>query len=487
VLFVNSPTEGGSYKRTLTIDVIASDPVGLMGPPTATVGDIPVPLSEAGAPDNYRGTIDFDAQMPPLFGHQLLTVTVINNDGQKVEVQRIFTIDNDGPSITSTVPVPGQMAGGIILLAANISDPAGIIDSSVIAVIGDDTSTPLFEIPLKPRGAGVYGALFDATRLTQCPEPPAIGPCIIYPTISFRASDQVGNETVVGYAFTVDNIAPVADLDSANVRFIRKDGYCSREFDPLSLNRYAGDMPNDRAVVPQVFDLRARVQDDGNAPPGIKAVPIAGIDPNATSVYILDDETLPLVDVDGDGTCDAINPKLIPTTQPPKVNTQVLKIRLAGVPKQGAPDYRMDSNLPPANICGYDPLAMSAPEFVCDNGQPLATIGYAHGQPAVWSVEPVNGAWCMGGQFDARANNITEGWACIAVQSADLAGNSSVSPPLRVYIRYDGAGAGVIAPANLGAAPPCTGIYNKATGAVTNGTCTARRFDHLEYCFAGDC
>ena len=127
------------------------------------------------------------------------------------------------------------------------------------------------------------------------------------------------------------------------------------------------------------------------------------------------------------------------------------------------------------------------PEFLCDNGQPYATMAYAHGASAVWSVEPIGGAWCMGSQFDTRANNITEGWACIAVQSANLSGNSSVSPPLRVYIRYDGTGAGVSAPANLGTAPPCTGIYNKATGAVTNGTCTARRFNRLDLCFEGNC
>ncbi|HEX9288375.1 MAG TPA: hypothetical protein VF904_02530, partial [Anaeromyxobacteraceae bacterium] len=46
--------------------------------------------------------------------------------------------------------------------------------------------------------------------------------------------------------------------------------------------------------------------------------PNAGIDPEKTSVYILDDATQPLiVDTDGDGFCDHINPHLIPTTQPP--------------------------------------------------------------------------------------------------------------------------------------------------------------------------
>ena len=443
-------------------------------------------MTDAGLPDTYRWTVDFDAQMPPLFGDQLLAVAVTNVNGKRTETQIVLHRRRHRPDHHLDAPVPGDIGRRNHGHLGGVHDNAGVLDASVVAIIGDETGTPLFEIPLKPRGAGSYGALFDADPADPVPEPPATGPCIIYPTISFRASDRWATRpsSVTRSPSTTSLRSPI----SIRERAVHPPGrLLLARFDPLSLDRYIGDMPNDRAVVPQVFDLRARVQDDGNAPAGIKAVPIAGIDPNATSVYILDDETQPLVvDVNGDGTCDAINPKLIPTTQPPTMNNQVLKVRLAGVPKQGAPDYRMDSNSRRRTSAATTPWPVP-PEFLCDNGQPYATIGYAHGQPAVWSVEPVNGAWCMGGQFDARANNISEGWACIAVQSADLAGNSSVSPPLRVYIGYDGAGAGVIAPANLGAAPPCTGIYNKATGAVTNGTCTARRFDHLEYCFAGDC
>jgi hypothetical protein len=485
ILIVNSPVAHKSYKRSLVIEVVAQDPFGLTGPPVATLGALPpMTMTDAGLPDTYRWTVDFDAQMPPLFGDQLLAVAVTNVNGKRTEIQIVFTIDNDGPSITSTRPIPGDIAGRIVDISAVITDNAGVLDASVIAVIGDETGTPVFQLPLKSRGAGNYGALFDTDQLTICPTPPKPGPCIIYPTVSFRASDQLGNETTLGYGFALDNVPPVADLDSGDVRIIRRDGYCSRRFDPLALNRSIGDMPNDLAVVPQVFDLRARVQDDGNAPAGVKIIPIAGIDPDRTSVYILDDVAQPLVvDLDGDGTCDAINPKLIPTTEPPAMNNQVLKIRLAGVPHQGAPDYRMDNDPPDPAICGYPPVALP-PSSLCSNGEPTMAIGYTTALlPAVWSVEPVNAAWCEGRQFDTLANHIGEGWACIAVQTTDLVGNTSVSAPLRVYIQYDGAGAGRAAPASLGTAPPCTGVYDKREDVVTPGECSTRRFPKQDYIY----
>ncbi len=95
-------------------------------------------------------------------------------------------------------------------------------------------------------------------------------------------------------------------------------GYeCSALFDPLSVNRYEGDMPNDGCMVPQLFDLRARIEDQGNHASGLKVTPIAGIDPDNTSVYILTDNTQPLVvDTDGDGYCDAINPLLVADHRP---------------------------------------------------------------------------------------------------------------------------------------------------------------------------
>ena len=62
------------------------------------------------------------------------------------------------------------------------------------------------------------------------------------------------------------------------------------------------------------------------------------------------------------------------------------------------------------------------------------------------------------------------GWACIAVQSTDKSGNTSVSPPLRVYINNNGSNAGKQAqPLGLGAPPACTGSYDKNSDTVTPG------------------
>jgi hypothetical protein len=486
---ITAPVEGKSYKHTLTIEVIATDGVGLAVdpngvtiPPSATVGITAVPLSPTGVADTYRGTIDFDSQDPPLFGSQLLTVAVMNLNGRRTEVQLIFFIDNEGPTITSTLPVPGQVAAGIVLISAKVDDPAGVLDSSVIAVIGDKTGTPLFELPMKPIGAGVYTVLFDSSRFAKCPDPPA-QPCLVFPTISFRASDLVGNETIVGYEFTLDNVAPISDLDSANVRVVRKDGYCSQEFDPLSRNTFPGDMPNDGAVVPQVFDLRARIEDDGNsAATGLKVLPVAGIDPNATDVYILDDVSQVLiVDTDGDGYCDHINPHLVPTTQPPTQNDQVLKVRLAGVPGQGDADYRDDGK--GAASCPYPPTALP-PESICPGNQPFTTISGADNLPIIYSMEPITKSRCMGSQFDTMANHISEGWTCLAVQSSDLNGNTSVSSAMRIYINYNGSNAGKQASqVGLGTPPTCTGTYDKSMDKVTPGTCRTRGFDVVEYIY----
>ena len=498
LLIVNSPIEGKSYKRTLTIEIVASDPFGLDGAsPAATIGDIPVTLTPTGTPDTFRGAIDFDAQDPPLFGPQLLTVEATNTNGKRTEVQLIFVVDNTGPVIANTTPAPGQMTGGIVTIAAQITDNAGVLDSSVIAVIADDTSSPKFEIALKPAGIGVYTALFDTNRLTECKEDPDPSTCIVFPTISFRASDEVGNETVTTYAFFVDNIAPLADLDPPNLRDTKLDigARCSWSFDPLGVDSNIGDMPNDNSYVPQVFDLRARIQDRGNfRAPGLKQPPIALVDPDRTNVFILDDEALPLiVDTDGNGTCDSINPTLIPTTEPPTMNNQVLKVRLAPVPPAGFSDFTPDPSVPTMSTAGWPCIRGIDPEKplpICSFQQPTVAIGYADIEkplPAIWSVEPVNEVRCHGNQFDTKANNIGPGWACIAVGTTDFAGNFSVSAPLRVFIDQAGNYNHAFGDPGPAGAPACTGVWNRATNTTVPGACTTLKYPAGQYCYRGSC
>jgi len=497
ILIVNSPAEGQPYNDSLTIEILVAPGAN---PPTAVLAGMPVTtLMKATTPntmyDVYRATVWFGppptppgAQpFPTLTGEQLLDVK--ETDGMSTtEVQRTFIIDTSGPSITNTTPAAGQMTGGPVLVSAKVTDPSGVLDSSVIAIIGDADGNPVFNLQLEPEGSGVYSALFDTLNLTQCPPPPKTGPCISFPTISFRASDSIGNQSSLGYNFYVDNIPPLADLDPPQLRQLRigPNGVeCSFLFDPLSLNTFRGDMPNDRCMVPQVFDLRARIDDQGNEPNGIKVVPVSGVDPDNTAIYILTDTTRPLiVDSDNDGNCDTINPLLIPTTGPLTQSDQVLKLRLAGVKPAGVADFRPDPSILTANPaleCGEGSATMP-PKVLCTvDGlqQPTIAIAAADGEPGVWTLEPINPATCLGSQLDTRANNIPDNqWICIAVQSADLNGNKAVSRVMRVYVQYDEQGGFCAAPpSSAGPPPPCMGTYDPSSKEDAVGTCNTLTFD----------
>ena len=510
-LIVNAPAEGQAYNDSVSIQILVDQGANA---PTATLAGDSVTLSApatSGAYDVYSATVWFGPPPTPpgaqtfqqLTGKQLLDVK--ESDGTATsEVFRTFVIDTTGPTITKTTPTPGEIVGGVVTISATITDDSGVLDSSVVAVIGDQQGNPIFTLQLPPQGSGVYSILFDALSLTRCGPPPSTLPCIVFPTISFRASDSVGNETSVGYDFSVDNMPPLADLDPPKMRQMKLAAFgyeCSYLFDPLSVNRDVGDMPNDGCMVPQIFDLRARIEDQGNHATGLKVTPIAGIDPNNTSVYILTDNTQPLVvDTDGDGYCDSINPLLAPTSGPLTQAAQVLKIRLGGVPPAGSANFEgpptpgaaADPGLPIAGTCvqGIDP---APPKVLCQlDGfqQPTIAIGYADNAPAIWSVEPIDADRCMGNQLDTRANNIPEGqWICMAVGTADLAGNHSVSTPMRVFVNYSDAG-GFCAtpPAGTSPPPPCTGSYDPVGKTATLGACQTLKFTGTElYCAPGSC
>ena len=209
--------------------------------------------------------------------------------------------------------------------------------------------------------------------------------------------------------------------------------------------------------------------------------PIAGIDPDNTSVYILTDPAprSPLVvDTDGDGNCDAINPLLAPTSGPSTQSRPgARRFGLAGVPPGGSADFRASRSIPALPITrpcvqGTD----TAPPEVCcaDFEQPTIAIGLLR------TISRRSGrssrstrARCLGNQLDTRANNIPDGqWVCIAVGTADLAGNKSVSAPMRVYVKYndDRRLLRHAARRSAGAPPTCTGTYDPASKTAALGS-----------------
>jgi hypothetical protein len=110
--------------------------------------------------------------MPPLVERQLLTVWATNGNGKRTEIHLVFIIDEEGPTITLTSPKPGEIVGDIMRISANVMDPSGVLDASVIAVIGDDTTPAKFNVQLKPDGIGTYSTVFDTRKLTGCGDPP---------------------------------------------------------------------------------------------------------------------------------------------------------------------------------------------------------------------------------------------------------------------------------------------------------------------------
>ena len=85
----------------------------------------------------------------------------------------------------------------------------------------------------------------------------------------------------------------------------------------------------------------------------------------------------------------------------------------------------------------------------------------------------------MGNQFDAFANNVHDGWTCMAVRAADKLGNQQVSRVLRVCVDHDGVGnecphLGIIAIAN---ATPMTVLTSAPHGLTTGDDIVISRSD----------
>jgi hypothetical protein len=310
----------------------------------------------------------------------------------------------------------------------------------VVAVVGNGDQN--FEVKLVPStvGGNAYSSLFDTTKL------PAYA---LYPTISFRARDILGNESTVSYMLSLDNEPPSIDLDPPNVRMLKQDSgklVCSWSFDPVG-----PDAVDDGSLVTQLFDIRARIEDNGNKPLTGRADfnLIGGVDPAKVQVFILGNTARPLV-VDTsnppDGLCDDINPELVPTSKPQTdVDAQVLD--MVALSPGGAADFSPEPGVscsassgdPPASYCSTTKNVIKAQwdsqGRAHSDSMTIATSYTPAALPSIYTLGPVagDGVQCAGRQFDA-SNNLKNGWACLAVKAADKLGNVQVSRPIRICV-----------------------------------------------------
>jgi len=421
------PAEGAYVKGSVVVTAMVVDSSAGVAGVVLSIGQYQIDPSTVDAHNSqYSTTIDFGSFNPPLDGGQIVTITATNGNGNTSIATRKFTIDNTGPAISSTKPGTGDLIGKIISIEARVDDPAGVMNNSVIAVVAHGDVH--FEVNLVLGTDGVYRQIFDTTKLPSY---------AIFPSISFRAQDVLGNESSIGYLVSLDNTPPILDLDPpANFQLIRKDGTCSWPFDPVG-----PDAIDDGSVVTQLFDIRARIEDQGNTPLTGTAdfVPIAAVDPDTVKVLILDDTSLPLV-VDTsdppDGICDDINPDLVPSVSPQSSKDAQLLNMVSMPANSGAGDFTPQPGVacsgqdgsPPASLCDttYSPLKNQVMTY---------SLGYANNLPSIWTIAPIvnDGLRCAGNQFDA-SNNLKDGWACVAVEASDMMGNKQVSRPIRICV-----------------------------------------------------
>jgi len=476
-----SPLDGQFYKGQTLVEVEVTD---LVSPPVTDVevaiGDYKLTLVKEG--NLYRATVLFDAPVfqPSLEGAQLLTARAKNATQNSSVAVRRFTVDNLGPSITETVPGPGVLIGGIVELSATVTDPAGLDTASVVAVVahGDQSFQVKMNPPLVGGAPNQFTGVFDGNKIPDN---------VIFPVVSFRASDKLGNESTVGYLTSFDNNPPVLELDPPESYREESEfnGFpsCSYPFDPVG-----PDAVDDGQKVGQTFNVRVRVEDQGNRTVSgdAKFVPIAGTATVDLLVYDKPDRAL-VVDTDSDHldamgnptinpitnlprlfpTCDALNPLLRPSTRPVS-DDEVLQLALTVMDPKGDADYTGQAPDNGGIACSYYAGVTTQPASACGpttnyykgfmnffsgpNGEDLVLARHGHTmtaymsytvgkQGSIWTVGPINPtSECAGRQIDALGANLKDGWLCLAAVAQDKLGKKQVSKPIRVCVDHDNKG-----------------------------------------------
>ena len=408
-------------------------------------------------PGRYTGSVPTNDPMlfsPPLVGAASFRVNATNFRGATRIVRVNFVVDNEAPIISIVEPVPGQLVGGIILVSAVVFDVNGVDPTSVVAVFGNGADA-LAAFPLTQLGlTDTFEGAYDSRELVGVVEA-RYGSSIelVYPSLTVRARDVPGNDGAVGQIVGMDYTPPLVSLDPPRVRegqISSSTGLleCSYDFDPLG-----EDAANDMQALPQLGEFRGRVSDRGNEASSSSStyVPAAGIDETRVELFFLDNTNEGIaqgdalvVDTDGDGFCDDINPNLRPTTVPMSAE-DALVINLAGIEHGGSSTFGaatvFDMSYPDCTVPDSPETSADDPLCPLQSGLQRVIKSAVGDDPALWGIPPIGDITCVGTAYDYIANNMTSGWACVALRATDRLGNVGVSRPIRVCFDHDGNGA----------------------------------------------
>lgn len=403
---------------------------------TLTVAGAEIPagsITDLGG-GSYQANIDFaNTALYPiaLSGSYLMEVEATNVRGASARAVVSFIVDTTGPVITFLSPNNGQLVGGVFDVRVRIVDPLGVVPGSTVTV-GTNTYT-LIAIP------GV------ANEYLQTIDANGFGVTVRELTINVVAQDMALNGRVASRSVKLDSQPPIASLDPGPVRYQRASSHeCSYPMDPVG-----ADAANDLQVLGTAAEFRARAEDQANVAFGGSTTAdfLAGLsDTSSVSVYVLDDTTQPLlVDTDGDGYCDNINPLVDPeegVTSGMAVVIDLNAIAPSQLPTFGGPNT-LGTYWPADPQASADPAEPScvgfagtpdgsAPPPIC-NSSDLSWVmraGTAGNVRTIFGKPPILPVTCHGDAWDFQSS-IAEGWACVAVRARDQVGNIGVSPVLR--------------------------------------------------------
>jgi hypothetical protein len=437
-----APTEGQSEKGTLEYAFTITDEVdGLkaVAPEVSLDGVVltttwPAPTAGDTTYEATGGSLDITAQPD---GPHTLAVRAWDV-GDTVGVASVsFLVDRAGPVFANPKPSEGEFVAGTIALSVTITDNAGVDDSSVSVEIresGHAATIALYRLP----GTDEFVGSYPTNMLWND---------MIWPQLLWRATDLLGNESLLAYQVAVDDTPPRITLVSPNVylsKVVEGEIQCARPFDPLANSQWGMDV-YDGARVPQEIFLRARIEDSGNFPTGTEIMPVSGVDESTVRLYVRPLDSTPLVKASS-GVCTEINPDLhevaaLSGSDP----TEVLVVDLVPIPPGGNPDFRPYLTDPVAAALNCqllgDDTVVDPPLPKCARLSPDSQAFYSIGQPYDWTqaatfgVAPVvedDGLKCEGIQFDAR--QLPDGWMCVTVAARDNLGNLGVAKPLRLCL-----------------------------------------------------
>jgi hypothetical protein len=339
-----------------------------------------------------------------------------------------FVIDGEGPQIEILEPLSSAVIGGTTTLSFRITDlPAGVNEETVVVSLNGEE----FYFGVDEgfgRITDVFSFEFNTTVLTTSQS---------QASVTIDAYDTVGNRSRDGATaiYYLDNVPPIVDLDPGWVREAPKSNdHCSQAFDPV------GNSPHDGQIVQALTPpIRVLVWERTNQAGGEVKFFHAGVDPESVSLFLQVDPSKPLlVDLSGDGVCDAVD-----TSREADAEPQVL----VPIPEEGRPWFDVPAmepvGAPPLSGCTYDEGA-TEPDPLCELEDSdmtriitqfidTANVGNGNGE-TIYGIGSLETS-CTGHQWEvgaiARARG-REGWLCLGAKAVDAAGNFGFASPLRL-------------------------------------------------------